>query len=531
MSFLQKSLLVTLLMSTVIGWLLFDSYTYSDFKATEHIIPPEIFNSDTGFQYYWIITNERPIFALPGTNLENLENTLKILLIEDTLESVSLHYPESERDLIQKSLYQSTYLHTLKNTESARRKFKSYPTTENLERYHASLIKTLEAYVQDTTIISDAFLSFDTFHLNLLNGITSNTYMGEGLLKASIAAKKRLQEEHNRYNCYKNFSKNCQKIPRQPLQPLQPTTSLLGPVMPDEISRDFAKILDQTGKTIESLPLVIIENTYCYPYRNPAFYHVRKWHPTLAPDTIHAISGTPVNDLLFHDTVELQHHPFYKILYDAGIPYVLQPLNDYMCVDAGLDTARIRTSLFIHQTFKDKPMFQTKHSSLKQLSFLENKIITSTSTISEKDIFNLLLETEKFINKYGEKKLLQLLTYEEYNRLQEIFLVWRSKSAYFELEMGSFKNMYSMTNSVLLPIFAIPKEVLFISRSYASALYQLNNGTLHSHPILLTEEQKKISLEDFKLTSYRNDLRDISIVDIQKMINQYGELHRSFATD
>lgn len=493
-------------------------------QEVSHFDPPTFFKEPTNardFRLYrfWLQSKYDPILALPGVDIDNLREAVQTY--KSTQQPYLHHYSEETQKEIQKALHPFSFLESLPTLESARRDFLEKPTLQKALLYNDNLKLSLEYYQSNSKSLRAFFVNDPNNEriVTFLAGTTSQNFFREALARGEEEVSQQTLVRANRLECLLGKTTSFDCTPRIPeISPFAPSdfkeievATPLQKSQNTEALREYIKreeVFSLSDTQAEDLPLVHLPVSNCTHYGSATYTFV--WRKSESSDLL-AFWLTPVDDLVFSNTSK-KGGAIFDSLAEVGIAYDFQPINPYFCIDSSIDSGLVRTAYFIYDQLTENPILgdvtfnSNTEPQLENLKLLENMILDSKTTLDVGDVENFVLEANSLIRQNNHTSLLQNLTEEQLELLSDIVLLWRTQSAWFESEIGRLDDMNSSINDVLGVIYVTP-NALFLTRSYASSLYQTSNTTLHPNTLSFLKTRKRPSLDEASMVGYNNFMR------------------------
>lgn len=477
---------------------------------------------------YVIAARIDPIFALPGVDIQNLRVAIEALEVSrnEFLDSFEPH----EQKLLRDTLYPLDFLEKLSQSENTRRTFIDDPSYASARAYHEAIKAALSAYKENVRDFTRIVRTFDDRTLGFWDGTTNPRHIAGILEEAASEASRRSREESLRFMCL-SYGFPCPSLLQAQGATMPDYENEAGDTLPPAIERNLAivdgradrpaqtltqwgeewhartaRVLDEDPPSpLSALPVALHRDSHCTLDGESAY--VRFWWSNSRASDIPTERLSLVNDLYFHD-VESAQSDFEQELKALGVLYMYQPLNPFVCIDYGNDSAAIFTARAIQRSLQNHSLFIDREPDgelLERLRELEGAIRESQDVLSTHtvDVFIGLLES---LLLSGENPPLHtLIGRESALQAEQLITLWKSKSAGFEHLVG-YADDENVTTRLLAQYRDLTLEELFLIRSYASILFQLSNETIVSSEKSLIEAPRSFEPADLRLISYNETL-------------------------
>lgn len=518
--------IVSILLLLLAAWLVSALVTHSDNEVAlrtelaRFVLPEQIdensANDTLRLYKYWVQARVNPYLSIAGADAELLKTTTENF--SENIGEFSMLFPEQERHLIQTSLYPTSLLRQLSETEFARERFLSNPTKQSASTYHSSLVGTLQTYIEDSENFAQVLSRMENKEVGFSMGTTNATFVAQKIRSAQDQAKKLLKKEQRRYSCLLGARASC-----SPLSEVYSDQLLLdAPESSRPIPEHYQKYAEAITRSlsgqedrapyslvteeVSDIPIVILSESLCFSPEEDIPYKTW-WGPSRSSDS-RAVWVAPVHDLFF---LEYENVPgtYFREAYENGVRHVYHPLSP-LCVDSGLDTATALSSLYIRSIISDG-LLPSEYSTdtdpaLEELVSLEEKI-TQGEQIYAQDVARYSALLEHVFATHGESWLASRIGADRTLLASRVVLAWRTKSAWLESVIGLYDDVSTIMRNISKKQ-ELPVESIFLTRSFAASTFLLSNQTLVNQPVSLIKTRHKAPYSLVGLVSYNESLRE-----------------------
>ena len=477
---------------------------------------------------FWAQTAYDPVLALPGVD------TVELRLVADALASGQSrylhHYEGYDQQLVAELIHPFAFLNDLPELEDSRRLFLKEPSYRAALSYSWQQYRTLWELGRYSLEVSDLFHSFDNEStVYSPAGLTTNHYFSLQLAEVHLVSELQMKVVKNRLWCLLGLRSGGDCLvdfPEVKSHNVIPTLNQStidnlmahGRALKTYWHKEPNHFLSLTEVTSNDLPLVYLPEARCTSDLSAAYLF--SWRPSRVSG-LTSLWSTTVNEILFHDVSRLST-PVYEEMAEAGVRYEYQPLNLYLCVDAGHDLATVRTAYYLQNQLQKTPLLsQYQGSELpatwRQAAVLETAVVDATDIldVSLVDVYVEELSNIFFNYEMSSSELSDL----EWSRWLSILNLWRTKTAWFETEVAKTEDLL-VTNQFVMPITEIDLNSLFFTRSYLSTLLLTSNQTIYSRPISFLQHRAQ-EFEVADLLRYQEDLsQQISLEELPGFISE-----------
>lgn len=481
----------------------------------------------SGLYFLWVQTVYDPVLALPGTDTNQLQDSIEALR-----KGMNIYldaYQQPEQELIISTLHPFQFLNSLASLEKSRREFVERPSYLRAAWYHLSLLRSLGLMREYSGRLSDTVHELPiSYGLSMPAGITTKQHLANTLADAYINADGQITEVWRRSRCAIGYGSDCGL--RLPLV----SVSSLSVKREKRSDEQYAKALKEflfgptpfsplslTDTNPERLPLVLVPEPACTRASQATYLFMWSHSRTSGQP---AFWATPVNEILFHETANSMEE-FSVNLAEAGVEYAYQSMSPYLCTDYSLDIGAVRTAYLLSQKLKSPVLGnyidEDLPPTLLALKDLERTVAEPGDIIDITDVESYIQGLQDIL--YNPDADLGPVSEPDRRRLFEVVTVWLSKSGWIESEISRIDDM-AMTNRYVLRVTTIPIESLFVYRSYYSTLLLAGNETIHQTPLRFIEQRADTydSLGDMLI--YQSDLEEsIPSSELPDLLFQEGK--------
>lgn len=433
--------------------------------------------------YYVAAEELDPIFAIEGTDPDNLRSAVEILLSQR--DQIAKLYPTEEGRTITDAIYPASFLNDLSGLEEARQTLIAHPSVGNATAYHGRLTHTIDEYAASARTLSATLKTTAAQYptIGYLGGLSSTTAVAAKLQTVADAALSQKEKEDARYACLTGASANCTALttlmtarsaqlqtparlpaPGSAVHAVDALTQQIFPLMPG---------FDSVEK-----PLFAISSD-CYQ-ASPAY--LRAYYLTQAPGAV-ARKLAGVNDAYFYDIPkELTLNPNSQLdqaLVQAGVHAKFQSAgNLYMCPDSGLDVTQVGSLVGVLSLLR-----------VQKDPMPEVRTLLSLPVVQKADLAPYL-------------QTLASTSTPEGNALIERYI--EGSANFDQVILGA----YNDNRMFILAAKDAPSDeyaYMLIARNFASALFLMGNPTFMPQPISLFSTTTPNAPQNFALRSYLHD--------------------------
>ncbi len=234
--------------------------------------------------YGSVITRTAPLFSFAGADPKNLRASAQIL--EKSLKSLQKFYTLEEQDILNAGFYPIELARSIARTEEARGTLVEKPSELALRTYINNTQKslnTLNVYASAVQNMYERVLPNDSqWRYNFVGGRTTRANVLVFTNQIQDEIQKLTREFEERIRCIQNISSACKKLSLT----FQFEKNLNANVRAHQIPRDIELNRKNLTDAYNILPSFInesatelpflIENPYCFPDKNFAFYSLLK---------------------------------------------------------------------------------------------------------------------------------------------------------------------------------------------------------------------------------------------------------------
>ena len=437
----------------------------------------------------WFVTINRidPIFALEGTDPENLRSSVEMLGKQE--ESIAAIYPDEEGAAIREALYPIAYLSKLPELE-ARRSELTEADSAAVAKYASLQREAILVYEQDIRRLIDTMHEYGRSDWTLATiggGQTTIEETIESLEKIEEYAHALRVQSTGRTKCLRRYAASCERI-QDALARRASSIAEVGEAPSEHY--DVVPILTRLHQGAphfadpQSMPKVAMRSA-CYPESGAML----PWTTPIHGKKARRISVA--DDIYMHDVgslfasndeaqIRLHGSTTMSRANAAGVRYLYQISgNAYLCPDAGIDFGNVARVIGMRDVLEDGSIFTPPVS--ETMSALEKRLI-SGDPVSLADAREYAYRAARFVAENGITRSIEVLGSDQYDSLESAIALYREASfATDEILNATFlENNYVLQNAAEHSV--IPLRDVIMARSSPSVLFLSFNSTIAQEP-------------------------------------------------
>ncbi len=490
-------------------------------RADGHTVSPSQRVHVLKIAYASVITRVNPLFSFEGANPENLYASSKVL--EKSLKSLQKFYSPEEQSILESGFYPIELVRSIARAEEARNTLVKNPSARVLRAYIKDTRESLSAfhaYAKDVQNMYKRALPKDSkWRYNFVGGRTTraNVLLFTNQVKDDIG--KLAQKFEDRIHCIQNISRTCKKLTPEFQFEENIGRNIREPKIPKNVAFNRKTLADAytilpsfINESAEELPF-LIENPYCFPEKNSAFYSLLQetYDGELLTKTL------TLDDLYFYGTYETDA-PYLEKAFLEGFDYLYQPpTNTYVCPLDVWDSARMLTMRMIRTKLLMNPIFANNSSHTWEE--LKNKeiSITNTSVVHSIEIDTYMRALRELLKPgSGDYSLAKEIGEEKIYAIESLLNIYNAQSA----SVSELLVVLVSENTFVLRSFQkdVPIKIDELAISRSSPLLGLFtfNGSLYSElPRFIVRNTTDFA--SFKFTTYREDVELRAQVSVKNL--------------
>ena len=309
--------------------------------------------------YAHALAERSPLFALPGTDVDELDNAITALAASQK-DLAHIQATSSDAEAVESALYPIEFLRALDLLERARLELLSAPSDVNAKHYADAGESATTSYLSDLARFRAAFdrlVPTGAAQYGTLGGVISKKSSLDSMDGLERMALDMRSEQEKRNLCLAGNSVDCDEtdIALPALTPVEPAHQDFSPASLTDILSLYDSANDGDQKYLPS-PVVELAHAMCTDASGAApLYSVHSHDLGIASLSDYVVY---VGDILFNDTQTLgKDIPYYQYYQDNDVRYVIwRPSSHYTCADFDTDLGATLAVMAIRTAAKRAPL-------------------------------------------------------------------------------------------------------------------------------------------------------------------------------